>query len=249
MTQEHKHKHPHKRKTSPLSYIPLAAVLLVCVVFIIKYAGPSILKLYIQAGIGDCKKIPVFCMVPSERMDEPRADEEAVADFIPYEFPKMSVSVPRGFIVVQELITKVYYKRRGIRQVGPAIYFTCQEPDFFVGLYPQLKKRGIKNDYEFIKRVMNARFSDIKTLEDAFFVVIKGVFLPDLGDQSTVKMAEFSFKGKKGFIAYNQTRQGNFYVVDLIAENGFYFKLYIKDKDAKLDLAKVFAIISTLKSK
>lgn len=249
MTHEHKRKHPHKRKAPLLTFLPLALVLLAAVLFIIKFAGPSILKLYIQAGIGDCKKIPLLCMVPQERLDKIAIDKEAIGEFTPHDFSKMSVAVPQGFAVVQETVTKVYYKRRWPKQIGPVIYFLCQEPNFFTDLYPQMKARGIKNDYEFIKRVMFTRFSDIKVIDDAFFVVLKGIFLPDLGNQATVKMAEFSLQDKKGFISYNLTKQGNFFACDLVADNGYYFKMYIKDKESKLSLEKVFSIISTLKGK
>jgi len=94
---------------------------------------------------------------------------------------------------------------------------------------------------------MFAKFNDIKTLTDAFFVIMKGIFIPNLGNQNNVKMIQLSIGDKRGFINYNLAKPENYFDCDIFNKNGDFFKVYIKDKGARLDLETVFAIISTLK--
>ena len=81
--------------------------------FVAKFAGPALLRTYVETGIGSCRKIPIFCMAPDDRIITPGPmDKDYTIELIPYRFPKMSISVPRGFRVVQEEIKRNYYKRK-----------------------------------------------------------------------------------------------------------------------------------------
>ena len=75
---------------------------------------------------------------------------------------------------------------------------------------------------------------------------MKSVFTPDIGDQKNVKIVKFKTADNKGFITYNFTASENYFDCDVIKDDDAFLKVYIKDKDRKLDLDKVIAIISTL---
>jgi len=227
-------------------YVSLTVVFSLAVLFVAKSAGPSLLRLYIETGIGTCQKIPILCMAPSQGITNPGINKEYATGLLLYRFPKIEISLPRGFTVVQETIKKVYYKRRHRGHEGAVIYLLYEEPDFFINLFPQLKKQGIPDDYEFIKHTMQAKIEEIKNLNDAFFVIMKGIFTPDLGEQKQVKMAQFAMSDKKGFINYNLNKSGNYFDCNIIDKAGDFFKIYIKDKSARLDLEKVLAVISTV---
>jgi len=227
-------------------YVSLAVVFSLAVLFVAKSAGPSLLRLYIETGIGTCQKIPILCMAPSQGITKAGINKEYAAGLLPYRFPKIEISLPRGFTVVQETIKKVYYKRRHRVHEGAVIYLLYEEPDFFINLFPQLKKQGIADDYEFIKHTMQAKIEEIKNLNDAFFVIMKGIFTPDLGEQKNVKMAYIALPGKRGFINYNLAKPDNYFDCNIINSKGDFFKVYIKDKGANLSLDKVLAIISTV---
>jgi hypothetical protein len=214
--------------------------------FVVKFGGPNILRLYIETGIGDCKKIPILCMMPQEKITHTDINKEYLSELIHYSFPKIGIYVPRGFSVVEENIKKVYYKKWKRKYARAVIYLLYEEPDFFVNLFPKLKTIGVDNDYEFLKRVMNARITDVKTVTDAFFVIIKGVFIPDLGNQENVKMAHFSIGDKKGFINYSLSNSDNYFDCNVFNQERDYFKIYIKDVGARLDLNKVLMLISTV---
>ena len=92
---------------------------------------------------------------------------------------------------------------------------------------------------------MLANLDKIDSVTDAFFVIMKGIFTPDLGDQANVKMVEFAIGGKKGFINYNIFNTA--FDCNVISERGDFFKVYIKDKEATLNLSKVLAIVSTIR--
>jgi len=229
-----------------LEYAAIIAVLLAAILFVIKFGGPSILRLYVEAGMGNCKKIPILCMSPEDGIIILQVNKEYIAELLPYTFPKTEIYLPKGFTVIKQKIKKVYYKRRKAEQDQPVVYIIHQEPNFFVNLYPQLKKQGITDDYEFVRRVMYARPIDIKDLTSAFFTIMKGIFIPDLGDQRNVKMAQFSVLDKKGFINYNLSKEGHYFDCNIFNARQEYFKVYIKDKCANLDLDKVVTIISTV---
>jgi len=222
------------------------AVFILGMAFVAKFGGPALLKMYVEAGIGNCRQIPILCMSPEGAIITSRQiDREYLTELIPYNFPKMSISVPRGFKVVQEEIKRDYYKRRGRPYSDAAVYVIHEAPDFFIELYPQLRKKGIGNNYEFIRRTMYARIKNISGLTDLFFMIMKGVFTPDLGDQRSVKMAQFRIKDKRGFINYNLGEKENYFDCNIITDRGDFFKVYIKDEGCRLNLGRVLAIIST----
>lgn len=228
-------------------YITIAIVFLFALAFVVKFAGQSILRLYIETGIGSCHKIPILCMTPQEEIINPTINKEYSAELLPYKFPKMEICLPKGFAVVQEGIKKIYYKKRKEQHSGAVIYLLREEPNFFVNLFPRLNRQGIIDDYEFIKRTMYAKLRDVKNLTDAFFVIMKGIFTPDLGDQKNVKMAQFRIADKKGFINYTLSHSENYFDCNIIDNDNNFFKIYIKDSGATLDLNKVLTIISTVK--
>ena len=228
-------------------YITIVIIFLFALVFVVKFAGQSILRLYIEAGIGSCLKIPILCMTPQEEIINPAINKEYSLELLPYDFPKMTICLPKGFAVVQEGIKKIYYKKRKYQHSGAVIYLLREEPNFFLNLFPQLNKQGIIDDYEFIKRTMYVKLKDVKSLTDAFFVIMKGIFTPDLGEQKNVEMAQFRIADKKGFINYTLSHSENYFDCNIIDAGNSFFKIYIKDKGATLDLNKVLTIISTVK--
>ena len=229
-----------------LNRIMLTAVFILCIAFVIKFGAPKVLRAYIQTGIGDCAKIPILCMSPQETQMAPVIDKTCILEFLPLEFPKTKICVPKGFKVVQELVKKPYYKKRKPFNTEPVIYIIHQPPDFFTKLFPQVKSMGIDNNYKFMRSLMYARVSEINNLTDAFFVILKSIFTPDLGDQRAVKMTQFKFEERNYFVNYNLTGRVNFFDCSIIDENGEFFKVYIKDTRKELDLDKVFSIISTI---
>lgn len=235
-------------KEKILKSFSIIIVFLLSLVFVIKFGGPATLRLYIQTGIGDCQKIPILCMSPEEKIINPPIDKEYISKLLPYEFPKIAIYIPKGFTVVQDKITKVYYKKKKRQHSDATIYLFHQEPNFFINLFPQSAKQGIKDNYEFMKRTMYAKLNEIKNLNDTFFVIVKSIFTPDLGEQKNVKMAEFIIADKKGFINYNLAQTNNYFDCNIINNNGDVFKVYIKDKAATLDLNKVLAVISTVRT-
>lgn len=225
-------------------YITISVVLLFALLFVMQFGGPSILRLYIETGIGNCRKIPILCMTPQEEIVQLDINKEYFAELHPYKFPKMTIAVPTGFDVIQETIKKVYYKKKKGRHPGAAVYLLYEPPNFFIDLFPQLKKQRINDNYAFIKNVMYAKLKDIKNVTDTFYVIIKSVFTPDLGDQNKVKMVQFKLADKKGFINYNMGSPDNYFDCNVVSNEGVFFKIYIRDKGATLDLDEVLAIIS-----
>ena len=221
-------------------------LLIIALAFIIKFGGPNILRQYISYGIGDCKTTPILCMQPEEKIFTPQIDKQYLDTLVPHSFPKMSVSVPKGFALVQELIKKRYYKKRHAQNKA-VINLLIQEPGAFILLYPDVQKQGVKDNYEFIRRLEYAHLGKVENISDAFFLIMKSVFTPDIGCQSTAKMIQFQLKDYKGFINYQLCNMGNFFDCNVSDAAGNFFKVYIKDIDARLDLNNVFAIISTLK--
>jgi len=229
-----------------IKYLSRTIVLILALIFIIKFAGPNILKQYVSYGIGTCKTTPILCMQPEEKPFLPQIDNDYLSTLIPHAFPKMSVSVPKCFALVQELIKKPYYKKRHLNNQA-VIYLLIQEPSAFIKLYPDVKKQGIKDNYEFIQHLMYAQLDQINNITDAFFVIMKSIFTPDIGNQSTAKMIKFQFNNLKGFINYQMSKPNNYFDCNVSDENGNFFKVYIRDIGANLDLNNVFTIISTLK--
>jgi len=243
------------KKVRFIKYFTITIVLFSSILFVAKFGGPAILKAYVQTGVGNCETLPILCIVPEKEALNPEINKTYLQEFLLYSFPGkelpyflpcMEVSIPKGFIVIRGSLTKVYYKRRKYNAKSPTIYLLYQKPKFFINLFPQLQKRGIENNYEFVNRTMHAQFTNIDNLTDAFFVIMKTIFIPNLGDQKNIKMIKFATADKKGFITYNLTSTENYFDCDVINSDDAFFKIYIKDKGAKLNLNKVLAIISTL---
>ena len=234
-------------KNKITKYLTVTVFLIFAIAFIAKFAGPQLLRYYVQTGIGGCEKIPIFCMFPSETINIQQVNSTYTAELVPYKASKISAFVPRGFDVVQELIMKVNHKKHKLMFKGNMIYVLCEDRDFFARLYPQLKKQGVNDNYEFIRRTMYAKENEISNITDTFFVIMKGVFIPDLGDQNTAKMIQVNIPGFKGFINYNFDKTGNYFDCDLVNADGIFFKVYIKDKSKTMDLDKVFAVLSTVR--
>ncbi len=227
-------------------YFIWVIILILAVAFVTKFGGPNILRQYISYGIGDCKAIPILCMQPEEKILTPLVDKEYLQTLIPQNFPKMSVSVPKGFTLIQELIKKKYYKKRHANNTA-VIYLLLQDPNEFIKLYPEVKKDGVKDNYEFIRRLNGANLNKVNNITDVFFIIMKSIFTPDIGNQHIAKMIKFQLEDKKGFINYTMTKPDNYFDCNVLDEKGNFFKVYIKDSGARLDLNNVFAIISTLK--
>lgn len=226
-------------------FLSLVFIFILAIGFVVKFGLPGILKAYIQAGVGSCSAIPILCMAPEAEEINFTADKDYIQGLIPYRFPRLEIYLPRGFKVVQELIKKPYYKKR-VPLSEPVIYLLRQDPDFFITLFPQVKKINIDNNYLFLKQIMFAQESKLANLNDVFFLIMKSIFIPDLGDQRRVKMICFRQEDKTGFINYNLSRSINYFDCNVIAKNGDFFKIYIRDTRRELDLDKVIAIISTL---
>lgn len=229
-------------------YLINAVVFGLSLAFVIKFAGPNLLIQYISYGIGNCDQIPILCMSPDEKIIRPEAPLDSyLQELTPQKFPRMSLSCPKGFAVVQELIKRPYYKKNKWLDKGRIIYLLYQEPGEFLKLYPDVKKQGVKNNYEFIERLNFARLNKVKNITDAFFVIMKSVFTPDVGSQSIVKMIRFQTQQFRGFINYNLAVPDSYYDCNILDAKDNFYKVYIKDKGNTLDLNKVFAIISTIK--
>lgn len=235
-------------KQKAAKYILNTIVLSLALVLAGKLAGPPTLRLYVESGIGSCEKIPILCMVPYQEIVNPAISQEYISGLLPYKFPKMEILLPKGFSVTQERVKKAYYKKKGgSLNNGALIYLFHEEKGFFINLFPRLRKEGISDDYEFIKRIMYANEKDIKNLTDVFFVIMKSIFTPDLGGQNNAVMATFSMEAFRGFINYNLSKPNQYFDCNIINSTGAYFKVYIKDIAGALDLNKVLAIITTIK--
>jgi hypothetical protein len=216
------------------------------ILFLAYFAGPAFLRLYIRTGIGDCRKIPILCMWPDRKLDNLKIDAAYHENLIPHRFNRMSISAPRGFSVVQELIKKIYYKKRKGIYKDCIIYVIYQEPGYFVKLYPRMEQAGIKDNYDFIRRTMYAKTANINGLTDMFFVIMKSIFIPDLGDQTKVVMSEFTLNGLKGFLSYSLSEKNNYFDFNIIDRAGGFYKVYIRDKGMGITLSEAFTIISTV---
>ncbi len=237
-----------KMEKKTLKFISTAFIFCLGIVFVAYFAGPNILKAYIEVGIGNCSKIPMLCKTPTQEITNPEIDKTYLATLIPYKFSKLSLSVPKGFAVIQELEKKPYYKKRLNHQKESVIYTFRQEPGYFIKLFPQIKREGIKDNYAFIKRMAYAKTEEIKNINDAFFVILKSIFTPDLGDQNKVISASFSMPDRKGFINYNLFDKEYYFECNVVSEKGDFFKIYIRDNRASLDLKEILTIISTLET-
>ncbi len=228
-----------------IKYALIAALLALGVIFVAKNFGSEVLKSYVTYTIGGCDKNPLLCARPSQVLDTSAFICPDSADFLPYRFDKVSIKVPKGFKVVNEKVIKVYYKRRASRYNEAAVYIFSQQPGFFVDLFPQLKKGLVVSDYDFISRVMNADLNRTANVDDVFFVITKSIFIPCMGSQKNLKITSFERGGRKGFIVYNMDPGDNYFDCDFVDRNLSFYKIYIRDKGARLDLNDVFAIIDS----
>ncbi|MFA5096166.1 MAG: hypothetical protein WC478_02380 [Candidatus Omnitrophota bacterium] len=225
----------------------LIAALLAAIAFVVKFGLPQVLRGYIRTGIGDCKRIPILCMTPEEITPGFVADQDYIRELMPLEFPNTRVSVPRGFKVVQELVARPFYKKKRLgRNHDAVIYLIHQPPGFFLKLFPQAGKIGMRNNYEFFRAVMHSTEPGIRNVDDAMFVILKSIFTPDLGNQRTMKMIQFRSGGRDYFINYNLSGPAYLFDCCVLTPEGDFFKAYIKDTLATLDLEKVFSILTTL---
>ena len=214
--------------------------------YALKFGAPNTLKLYIRTGIGDCRKIPLLCMSPTKKVVVDQINKECLRESLTYSFSKIKICLPRGFNVTYELTRKAYYKKKISKRNDSFAYLLYEEPRFFIELFPQAKRAGVNNNYDFIKRVMYAKIEDIKGINDAFFVIMKSIFIPDMGDQRQMKMLEIQMPDKKGFLNYNIGKGEDFFECDLVNDKDEFFKIYIKDKTGQLNLEKVIALISSM---
>ncbi|TRZ93964.1 hypothetical protein D4R78_07070 [bacterium] len=229
-----------------LKYISIAVVFLLCLLFIAKLAGPTILRMYVEIGIANCQKIPILCVAPTAEIKDPQINKEYLAGLTLYKFSDMHILMPKTFLVVKEKIKKVYYKRVSRRQSGDVAYLLYERPYFFKNLFLKTERFGIKDDYDFFSRTMYAKLGNIQNLTDVFFVIIKSIFIPDLGSGGSLKIVKFSNADFRGFISYSLSEEDNYFDCNIFNRRDEFFKIYIKDKSDALDLNKVLAIISTI---
>lgn len=230
-----------------LKILTVIIALAISAAFVAYFGGANILKAYIENGIGPCARIPVLCKMPTQEIINPKIDKEYAQGLIPYKFSRLCLYAPKGFTVVQELEKKASYKKWGKHKKEPLIYSFRQDPGYFIKIFPQVKKNGVSNNYSFIKRLAFARTDRIKNIDDAFFVILKSIFTPDIGDQEKAIIASFIMTDRKGFINYNLFDKERYFDCNLVTDEGDFFKVYIKDASGSMDLKEVFTILSTLR--
>lgn len=233
-------------KVKTRKYLIGLMLILLALILIAKFGKASLLKTYIEIGIGNCTKIPVLCILPESGIINPAIDKKYLAKLKRFPFIDMEIYMPANFEVIKEEINKVYYKKRRRRQSGDVAYLLYEKPNFFIDLFPKVKKQGINNSYQFLDQTMSAVTDNINSLSDAFFVIMKTVFTPDLGEGKNIKIVRFAIEDKKGFLTYNLGNLENYFDCNIINSQGDFFKVYIKDKNAGLDLDKVLTIISSV---
>ncbi|MCX5697544.1 MAG: hypothetical protein NTU54_06235 [Candidatus Omnitrophica bacterium] len=219
------------------------------VLFVAKFGGPSILKMYVRAGITQSHNQAIFSLAPEQAINKPEIENAYLSGLKHYRLPEIEISLPKDIRAVQGETTRTYYKKRPWRTGEAVAYILYEKPRFFMNLFPRLKKQGITSDQDFLSHTMSAKLDDIKTITDAFFVIMKGIFTPDLGDQKNLQMLSFSTSDKNGFISYNLNKSANYFDCNFFDHKGNFFKVYVKDITGSLDINKIFAIISTVKQK
>lgn len=222
-------------------------IFILAAAFAVKFAAPAILRAYVKTGVGTCQTIPVFCLSPEKEIVDPELDKDYISGLLTFNFAPMEIRLPKGITVIKEKIKKVYYKKNKRLDKGVVAYLLYENPEFFTNLFPQFKRQNITNDYEFFKRIMYSRIDEINNLQDTFFIIMKSVFIPDLGRQGNINMVKFTLNGKKGFINYSLGEKENYFDCNIFDSQGNFFKIYIKDRGVTLDLNKVMAVISTVK--
>lgn len=221
--------------------------LAIAILFVAKFAGLKLLRLYIESGVGTCAKIPILCMGPSEEIIDPPIDDAYKNELINRNLSKMKVSLPEKFAVTQELTKLPYYKKFKKKDKGAIAYCLYNAPGYLPHLFSNIAKQEINNNYDFFRHIVYANLNQINSITDAFFIILKGIFTPNLENQLNVKMIKFAMGKRKGFLSYNLNHTENYFDCNIFDPDGSYFKLYIKDRIGVLDLTKVFTIISTVK--
>ncbi|RKY31073.1 MAG: hypothetical protein DRP74_05670 [Candidatus Omnitrophota bacterium] len=236
-------------KNKPEHLILKIIVLSLAIIYVLKFASDSVLKTYIEIGIGNCKNLPLLCKSPDSEIINPQINPVYIKKLQPFKLDEIEICAPQNFTVIKEKIRKAYYKKE--RDSADAnrdtIYLLYEGPGFFMNLFPRLKQRGVKDDYEFLTRTMYAQTNKISGFTDTFFVIIKSIFIPNLGNFEKVVMLKYSAADKKGYINYSLDRAGNYFDCNLIDAEEHFFKIYIINKSADLSLEDVFSIISTIR--
>lgn len=238
-----------KTKRVITKYASIAVALLLGVIFIVVSAGPSILRLYVEKGMGGSYGQPIFSAVPKEEVDNPAIDTAYIQQLIPYDYPDLEISLPRKFSVTKEIKTRPYYKRKQNKNKPAVIYLLVKKPGYFPGLFPRVKRAGITSNYEFVARVMSAKTKEIKSIQGAFFSIMKSIFTPDMGGQKNLAILKFRLGDKLGFITHDLSSAENYFDCNFTDSDDYFYKIYIKDKPASLGLNNVLAIISTAQKK
>ncbi|MBN1913635.1 MAG: hypothetical protein JW788_04475 [Candidatus Omnitrophica bacterium] len=234
-----------KKKLTKVLLISLFFIL--GIFFVARLAGPNILRLYVDLGIGSCREIPLLCTTAEKEILNPDIDRQYLNTLAPYRFTNIEIRLPKEFTVINEQITRVYYKKKKRYDKGSVAYLLYEEPHFFVDLFPSLKRLSVNNNVDFLNHTMQANASAIRNIKDTFFVIVKTVFTPGFGGQKNISLIKYSDVQKKGFIAFSLGDQDNYFDCNLTDKEDNFFKVYIKDRGAVLDLKKVITIISTLK--
>lgn len=227
-------------------FIYIFILLLAASAVVLKFSGHKLLQAYVKSGIGDCKNIPILCHAPDKKIISIDAVKRCPPKSAKQAISKTKICVPSGFTVVEEHIKRVYYKKRKWPEQQAMIYLLCQEPYFFPNLFPRLKEKGITSNFEFLKHTMAANADEIRDITSAFFVIMKSIFIPDLGDLARVKMIEFNSPDRRGFINYNISSSGSYFDCNVTDGSDVLFKIYIRDKYSKLDLDTVMNLVSTV---
>ena len=66
-------------KEKLLRGIPVVIFILLALAFVVKFAGPPTLRLYVETGIGNCRKIPILCAAPSKEIINPEINKSLPA--------------------------------------------------------------------------------------------------------------------------------------------------------------------------
>jgi len=159
----------------------------------------------------------------------------------------MQIRAPKRFTLIKERIYKAYYRKKQFIAPGANIYLLYEKPNFFINLFPWVRAHGVSNDYDFLAHTMNATLNNVRGLHDAFFLVMKSIFTPGMGDQLQLEIVSFQDASRKGFITFNTTPQINYFDCNVIDSKGNFFKICIQDQGATLDLRNVLAIIASVK--
>jgi hypothetical protein len=214
--------------------------------FLYAFGRGHLIRSYLYMGIGNCQSIPILCATAGEKFQQPAINKDYLQEMLPYKFGSLEISLPKGFKVIRGQIQKAYYKKLKYPSREGVVYLLYEKPGFFTGLFPQVKKQGITDNRAFLKHTMNADIRKVNNLSDAFFVVMKSIFIPDIGRQASALITVFSLDDKAGFINYNLGKDMNYYDCNIVDKDDRYFKVYIKDPDRRVSLDEVFAVISTV---